>query len=155
MKPDLDQGRWGLHQDNNGQREGSSEVVIHNIRFYQVFLVALDPQIQTASSLLTPGQAPEQPPLVFRFSLESMEEPTSEDFGTETVEMLNRLSEVKNDFATRRESPARIIQEIFYPLVADEPQRAVKVEGSLFSAEYEPPPTMYLPDEIDLLNNVN
>lgn len=130
-------------------------MVVHNIRFYQVFLVALDPQIQTASSLLTPGQAPEQPPLVFRFSLESMEEPTSDNFGTETVEMLNRLSEVKNDFATRRESPSRIIQEIFYTLVADEPQRAVKVEGSLFSAEYEPPPTMYLPDEFDLLNNVN
>ncbi len=143
-----------MYQDGNGQREGSSEVVVHNIRFYQVFLVALDPQIQTASSLLTPGQAPEQPPLVFRFSLESMEEPTSEDFGTETTEMLNRLSDVKNEFATRRESPASIIQEIFYTLVADEPQRAVKVEGSLFSAEYEPPPTMYL-DETDLLNNVN
>tara|TARA_Y100000310_G_scaffold320642_1_gene377287 strand:+ start:1767 stop:2198 length:432 start_codon:yes stop_codon:yes gene_type:complete len=143
-----------VYQDGNGQREGSSEVVVHNIRFYQVFLVALDPQIQTASSLLTPGQAPEQPPLVFRFSLESMEEPTSEDFGTETTEMLNRLSDVKNEFATRRESPASIIQEIFYTLVADEPQRAVKVEGSLFSAEYEPPPTMYL-DETDLLNNVN
>jgi hypothetical protein len=117
--------------------------------------VALDPQIQAASSLLMPGQAPEQPPLVFRFSIESMEEPASDDFGTETVQQLNRLSEVKNDFATRRESPARIIQEMFYTLVTDEPQRAVKVEGNLFSAEYEPPPTMYLPDELDLLNNVN
>ena len=143
-----------MHQDSNGQREGSNDVVVHNIRFYQVFLVALDPQIQTASSLLTPGQAPEQPPLVFRFSLESMEEPTSEGFGTETTEMLNRLSDVKNEFAVRRETPSRIIQEIFYTLVADEPQRAVKVEGNLFSAEYEPPPTMYL-DEIDLRGNVN
>ena len=145
-----------MHQDNNGnsQNEGSNEIVIHNIRFYQVFLVALDPQIQTASSLLRPGQSPEQPPLVFRFSLESMEEPASDGFGTETHELLDRLSEVKNEFAVRRESPARIIQEIFYTLVADEPQRAVKVEGSLFSAEYEPPPTMYF-DETDLLNNVN
>jgi len=143
-----------VHPDSNGQREGSNDVVVHNIRFYQVFLVALDPQIQTASSLLTPGQAPEQPPLVFRFSLESMEEPTSEGFGTETTEMLNRLSDVKNEFAVRRETPSRIIQEIFYTLVADEPQRAVKVEGNLFSAEYEPPPTMYL-DEIDLRGNVN
>lgn len=143
-----------MHPDSNGQREGSNDVVVHNIRFYQVFLVALDPQIQTASSLLTPGQAPEQPPLVFRFSLESMEEPTSEGFGTETTEMLNRLSDVKNEFAVRRETPSRIIQEIFYTLVADEPQRAVKVEGNLFSAEYEPPPTMYL-DEIDLRGNVN
>jgi hypothetical protein len=144
-----------LYQDNNGQKEGSNEVVVHNIRFYQVFLVALDPQIQTASSLLMPGQAPEQPALVFRFSLESMEEPTSEGFGTETTEMLNRLSDVKNEFAARRELPARIIQEIFYTLVTDEPHRAVKVEGNLFSAEYEPPPTMYLPDEIDLRGNVN
>ena len=145
-----------MHQDNNGhnQNEGSNEIAVHNIRFYQVFLVALDPQIQTASSLLTPGQAPDQPPLVFRFSLESMEEPASDGFGTETQELLNRLSDVKNEFAARRESPSRIIQEIFYTLVADEPQRAVKVEGSLFSAEYEPPPTMYL-DETDLLNNVN
>ena len=143
-----------MHQDSNGQREGSNDVVVHNIRFYQVFLVALDPQIQTASSLLTPGQAPEQPSLVFRFSLESMEEPTSEGFGTETTEMLNRLSDVKNEFAGRRETPSRIIQEIFYTLVADEPQRAVKVEGNLYSAEYEPPPTMYL-DEIDLRGNVN
>ena len=68
--------------------------------------------------------------------------------------MLNRLSDVKNEFAVRRETPSRIIQEIFYTLVADEPQRAVKVEGNLFSAEYEPPPTMYL-DEIDLRGNVN
>jgi hypothetical protein len=144
-----------LHRESNGQGESSNEIVVHNIRFYQVFLVALDPQIQAASSLLMPGQAPEQPPLVFRFSIESMEEPASDDFGTETVQQLNRLSEVKNDFATRRESPARIIQEMFYTLVTDEPQRAVKVEGNLFSAEYEPPPTMYLPDELDLLNNVN
>ena len=145
----LNRGRLGLvNSDNNG----ANEVVIHNARFYQAFLLALDARLAQTSSLVSvSGQNPAQEPIVFRFNIESMYEPSDEHWAEETTEMLKKLEEVKNEQAAKRAHPSVIMQEIFYSIVTDYPERALRVDGNLFSAEYEP--TLIWEQEVQ--NNVN
>ena len=146
----LNRGRLGLeHSDNSIE---SNELVMQNVRFYQAFLLALDARLAQASSLVSvSGQTPAQEPIVFRFNIESMYEPSDEHWAEETTEMLKKLEEVKNEYAAKRAHPSVIMQEIFYSIVTDYPERALRVDGSLFSAEYEPT----MPGDWIVTNNMN
>ena len=138
------------YSDNN--KESGGEIVVHNVRFYQAFLLALDARLTQVSSLVSvSGQPSGQEPIVFRFNIESMYEPSDEHWAEETTEMLKKLEEVKNEYAAKRAHPGVIMQEIFYSIVTEYPERAAKVDGSLFAAEYEP--TLIWEQEVQ--NNVN
>jgi len=137
------------HSDNSIE---SNEVVVQNVRFYQAFLLALDARLAQVSSLVSVnGPTPAQEPIVFRFNIESMYEPSDEHWAEETTEMLKKLDEVKNEFTVKRAHPSVIMQEIFYSIVTDYPERALRVDGNLFSAEYEPT----MPGDWIVTNNMN
>ena len=152
MITNLNRGRLELANLDNLDNNESNEVVIQNVRFYQAFLLALDARLAQPSSLLSlSGQSGSQEPIVFRFNIESQYEPSDEHWAEETTQMLNKLEEVKNEYTAKRAHPRVIMQEIFYSIVTDYPERALRVDGSLFAAEYEPT----IADDWIVTNNVN
>ena len=117
--------------NGNGQTS-SGEHIVHGLRFYQVFTIGLEQQLVT-SILAAPSG-----PMLFRFSIESMLEPSEPEWDVEYREILQTLEKVQKAVARERESPSRIITELIHGLRQTYPERAIRVDSNIFACESEP-----------------